>query len=44
MKLNNSMHDIVKWVVSVVLPALTVLVGVDWENPMGMNTLMWLSK
>ncbi len=28
MKLNNSTYDIIKWVVSIVLPALAVLVGV----------------
>ncbi len=27
MKLNNSTYDIIKWVVSIVLPALAVLVG-----------------
>ncbi|HGF7174112.1 phage holin [Enterococcus hirae] len=27
MKLNNSTYDIVKWVVSIVLPAFAVLVG-----------------
>ena len=28
MKLNNSTYDIIKWVVSIVLPAFAVLVGV----------------
>lgn len=27
MKLNNSTYDIIKWVVSIVLPAFAVLVG-----------------